>query len=116
MIKLRRYQNLSTKLKKDLSSLNLIIEVTLPNSISYEKRSVFLINELEKVTYRCINPETKKIDSITFQNFQKLFFNIKMTWKDKKPSLYTQSMRTLKERKFYKRQPKILIKMPTSIN
>ena len=41
------------------------------------------MNEPEKVTYRYINTETKKIDSITFQNFQKLFIENDMTWTDK---------------------------------
>ena len=57
--------------------------VKLPNSISFENRILKLMNEPEKVTYRYINTETKKIDSITFQNFQKLFIENDMTWTDK---------------------------------
>ena len=41
------------------------------------------MNEPEEVTYRYINTETKKIDSITFQNFQKLFIENDMTWRNK---------------------------------
>ena len=46
--------------------------VKLPNSISFENRILKLMNEPEKVTYRYRNTETKKINSITFQNFQKI--------------------------------------------
>ena len=41
------------------------------------------MNEPEKVIYRYINTETKKTDSITFQNFQKLFTENDMTWGNK---------------------------------
>ena len=55
------------------------------------------MNEPEKVTYRYINTETKKIDSITFQNFQKLFIENDMTWTNKNnESIYT--IRTSTER------------------
>ena len=37
------------------------MEVTLPNSISFERRPIFLSKEPEKVTYRYINTETKKL-------------------------------------------------------
>ena len=57
--------------------------VKLPNSINFENRTLELMNEPEKVTYRYINTNTKKIDSITFQNFQKLFIENDMTWGNK---------------------------------
>ena len=57
--------------------------VKLPNSISFENRTLKLMNEPEIVTYRYINTETKKTDSITFQNFQKLFIENDMTWRNK---------------------------------
>ena len=41
------------------------------------------MNGPEKVTYRYINTDTKKIDLITFQNFQKLFIENDMTWRNK---------------------------------
>ena len=41
------------------------------------------MNEPEKVTYRYINTDTKKVDSITFQNFQKLFIENDMSWRNK---------------------------------
>ena len=41
-----------------------------------------MMKEPEKVTYRYINTDTKKIDSITFQNFQKLFIENDMTSRD----------------------------------
>ena len=67
----------STK-KKNLSNIDLTMVVKLRNSISFENRILKLMNEPE-VTYRYINTETKKIDSITFQNFQKLFIENDMT-------------------------------------
>ena len=53
--------------------------VTLANNISFENRILKLINEPDKVTYRYINTDTKKVDSISFQNFQKLFIENDMT-------------------------------------
>ena len=44
--------------------------VKLPNSISFENSILKLMNEPEKVTYKYINTETKKTDSITFQIFK----------------------------------------------
>ena len=41
-----------------------------------------MMKEPEKVTYRYINTDTKKIDAITFQNFQKLFIENDMTSRD----------------------------------
>ena len=41
------------------------------------------MNEPEIVTYRHINTDTKKIDLITFQNFQKLFIENDVTWRNK---------------------------------
>ena len=52
-----------------------------------------LINEPEKVTYRYINTETKEIDLITFQNFQKLFIENDMTWR-KKSNEFINTVRT----------------------
>ena len=49
------------KKKKKLSSLNLPMEVTLLNSISFERRPMVLLKEPEKVTYKYINMETKKL-------------------------------------------------------
>ena len=60
--------------KKNLSNIDLTMVVKLLNSISFESRILKLMNEPEKVTHRYINTETKKTDSITFQNFQKLFY------------------------------------------
>ena len=57
--------------------------VKLADSISFENRILKLMNEPEKVTYRYINTDTKKIDSITFQNFQKLFIENDMSWRNK---------------------------------
>ena len=70
--------------------------VKLPNSINFENRTLELMNEPEKVTYRYINTNTKKIDSITFQNFQKLFIENDMTWTNKNKFIYT--IRTSTER------------------
>ena len=53
--------------------------VTLANSTSFENRILKLMNEPDKVTYRYINTDTKKADSISFQNFQKLFIENDMT-------------------------------------
>ena len=69
--------------KKHLSNIDLTMVLKLLNSISYENRTLILMNEPEEVTYRYINTETKKIDSITFQNFQKLFIENDMTWRNK---------------------------------
>ena len=71
--------------------------VKLPNSISFENRILKLMNELEKVTYRYISTETKKIDSITFQNFQKLFIENDMTWINKNNE-FIYTIRTSTER------------------
>ena len=60
--------------KKNLSNIDLTMVVKLLNSISFENRILKLMNEPEKVTHRYKNTETKKIDSIEFQNFQKLFY------------------------------------------
>ena len=51
----------------------------LPNSVSFENRILRLIKELEKTTYRYINTDTKRIDSISFQNFQKPFVKQDLT-------------------------------------
>ena len=48
MIKLRRCQNLSMKPKKKLSNLDLTMEVSLPNSISFEKGLMFLLKKKQK--------------------------------------------------------------------
>ena len=65
--------------KKNLSNIDLKMMVTLANSISFENRILKLMNEPDKVTYRYINTDTKKVDSISFQNFQKLFIENDMT-------------------------------------
>ena len=57
--------------------------VKLPNSISFENRNLKLINKPEKVTYRYINTDTKKLHLVTFQNFQELFIENDMTWRNK---------------------------------
>ena len=49
------------------------------------------MNEPEKVTYGYINTEPKNINSVTFQNFQKLFIENDMTWRNKKASLFIPS-------------------------
>ena len=64
--------------------------VKLSDSISFENRILKLMNGPEKVTYRYINTDTKKNDLITFQNFQKLFIENDMTWRNKNNEfLYT---------------------------
>ena len=74
--------------KKKLSNIDLAIVVKLPNNKSFENRILKLMNESEKVTYGYINTDTKKIDSITFQNFQKLFIENDMAWRYKTTSLF----------------------------
>ena len=71
--------------------------VKLPNNISFENRILKLMNEPGKVTYRYINTETKIIDSITFQNFQKLFIENDMTWTNKSDE-FIYAIRTSTER------------------
>ena len=85
----------STK-KKNLSNIDLTMVVKLPNSISFENRILKLMNEPE-VTYRYINTETKKIDSITFQNFLRLFIENDMTWTNKN-NKFIYTIRTPSER------------------
>ena len=60
---------INTTKKKKLSNIDLIMVVKLPISISFENRILELMNEPGKGTYRYINTDMKKIDSITFQNF-----------------------------------------------
>ena len=56
------------------------------------------MNEPEKVTYRYINTDTKKVDSITFQNFQKLFIENDMSWRNKSNEfIYTTRTPTEKD-------------------
>ena len=38
-------------------------------------------NTSETMTYKYINAKTKQLNSISFQNFQKLFDEDKLTWK-----------------------------------
>ena len=52
-------------------------------SISFENRNLKLVNEPEKITYRYINTDTKELHLVTFQNFQKLFIENDMTWRNK---------------------------------
>ena len=47
--------------------------VKLPNSISFENMILKLMNELEKVTYRYINTETKKDTLNNVSKFSKAF-------------------------------------------
>ena len=60
------------------------------------------MNELEKITYRYINADTKKIDSITFQLFQKLFIENDMKWRNKNNSLFMPLELQQKKIKFNK--------------
>ena len=83
--------------KKNLSNIDLTMVVKLPNSISFEKRILKLMKEPEKVTYRFINRDTKKIDLIMFQNFQKLFLENDMTWINKNNE-FIYAVRTLTEK------------------
>ena len=69
--------------KKNLSNIDLTMVVKLPNSINFESRIWKLMNEPGKVNYRYINTERKKLDSITFLNFQKLYIENSMTWRNK---------------------------------
>ena len=58
-----------------------------------------LMNEPENVTYRYINTDTKTIDLITFQNFQKLFIENDMTWRNKSNDIiYTIRIPTERDR------------------
>ena len=61
--------NQNNKKNNILSNLNLPMEVSLPNSIGFGKIPIFLLKEPEETTYRYIDTETKKIDSITFKSF-----------------------------------------------
>ena len=73
--------------------------VELPNKISFENRNLKLMNEPEKVTYRYIKTEKKKIDLITFQNFQKLFIENDMIWRNKSNEfIYTTRTPTRRDR------------------
>ena len=83
--------------KKNLSNIDLMMVVKLPNSTSFENRILKLMNELEKVTYRYISTETKKINSKTFQNFLKLFIKNDMTWANKN-NKFIYTIRTSTER------------------
>ena len=83
--------------KKNLSNIDLTMVVKLPNSINFENRILKLTNEPDKVTYRYINTGTKKIDLITFQNFQKLFIENDMTWTNKNNE-FIYAIRTPTER------------------
>ena len=59
---------------------------------------MFLLKEPETTTYKCEDTETKKSDSITLQNFQKLFIKNDMTWVDKKEEfIYTIKKLTEKD-------------------
>ena len=80
--------------KKNLSNIYLKIVAKLPNGINFENRILKLMKEPEKVTYRYITTDTKKIDLITFQNFQKLFTENDMTWRDKNNE-FIYTVRTL---------------------
>ena len=72
--------------------------VKLPNSISFKNRILNLIKEPRKVTYKHIKTDTKKMDSITFQNFQKLFIENDMTWRNKNEFIYTVRTPTRRNR------------------
>ena len=39
------------------------------------------VNTSETVTYKYINTKTTQLDSISFQNFRKLYDDEKLTWK-----------------------------------
>ena len=56
-----------------------------------------MMNESEKVNHRYINTETKIIDLITFQNFQKLFIENDTTWTNKNNE-FIYTIRTSTER------------------
>ena len=88
--------------KKNLLNIDLTMMVKLPNSISFENRILKFMNEPEKITYRYINADTKKIDSITFQLFQKLFIENDMKWRNKNNSLFMPLELQQKKIKFNK--------------
>ena len=46
--------------KKNLSNVDLMMAVKLLNSISFENKTLKLIKEPEKVTYKYLNTNTKK--------------------------------------------------------
>ena len=64
--KIKASSDLINKTKKSLSNIDLTIVVKILSSISFENRILRLIKEPEKTTYRYINTDTKKIDSISF--------------------------------------------------
>ena len=71
----------------------------LANNIrSFENRILKWMNEPEKVTYRYINTDTKKINSVTFQNIQKLFIENDITQRNKKQKEFIYTVRTPTER------------------
>ena len=87
--KIEALSNLINATKKNLSNIDLTMVVKLPNNIrNFENRILKWMNEPEKVTYRCINTDTKEINSVTFQNIQKLFIENDITWRNKKKRVY----------------------------
>ena len=64
--KIKASSDLINETKKNLSNIDLTIVVKILNSISFKNRILRLIKEPEKTTYRYINTNTKKIDSISF--------------------------------------------------
>ena len=53
----------------------------LINDIKKKNLSNINVNINETVTYKYTNTKTKQLDSISFQNFQKLYDENKLTWK-----------------------------------
>ena len=67
--------------KKKLSNINLNGDITLYNSIKHRDKMLLLENIPETVVYKYINTKTKQLHSISFQNFQNLYDEEKLTWK-----------------------------------
>ena len=67
--------------KKNLSNINLNGLITLYNNIKHKDKMFLLEITPETVTCKHIKTKAKQLDSISFQNFQKLYDEDKLTWK-----------------------------------
>ena len=67
--------------KKNLSNINLNCNLTLYNNIKHKDKMFFLERTPKTVTYKYINTKAKQLNSISFQNFQKLYDEDKLAWK-----------------------------------
>ena len=67
--------------KKNLSNINLNCNLTLYNNIKHKDKMFFLERMPKTVTYKYINTKAKQLNSISFQNFLKLYDEDKLAWK-----------------------------------